>query len=95
MKAVGGDTIVGDSEEVMELSSSRRSALAGNASGETSDRMVPVAEAAITAMVRIWASDSRRTATEANDLLSAILGAMLSPRERAELVDAEILRRVG
>ena len=33
MKAVGGDTIVGDSEEVMELSNSRRTACQGEASG--------------------------------------------------------------
>jgi len=65
------------------------------ASAAMSDRMVPIAEAAITAMVRVWAARPGRRAEEAGYFLERLAEAMLSPRERAARVNAEIIRRVG
>lgn len=111
MKDVDAIKIVGDSEEVMELSI-RRSGLqseapekSGAATMKRSPAGVAAAQAdaamtgrpmmdAIEAMTRLWAK-TNPDAVDACELLDRVTRAMLSPREKARRVDAEILRRVG
>lgn len=59
------------------------------------ETMRPVSESLIIGLVRGWSAKKGRRAEEAGHFLEQIAEAMLTPRERAQRVDAELVRRLG
>lgn len=88
-----------ENTEALRNEDTRPAALQGDGeAGEMPGSIEPtrtVGHTVICAMVRAWAGRKSRTADEAAALLQGVCDAMLSPRERAQRVDAAIVRRLG